>query len=455
VRRFIYLFLVPFFIYNLNLRPIPSGDTTPAALLPFAILGDHTITFDRFESWYAESQHMNPAWFIRLGNGHYYSTYPILLPLALTPFYAPLGIWIDLRHMPPGRVVLLARVLEKVSASLIAALSVAAFLALAERLAGARAALILTIVYAFGSETWSISSQALWQHGLSELTIILALLSVIWAEDRPDRLLPVALAGLCSGFSVANRLTNVIFFVLLGGYALWSRWTASRKLAFVISAALFPAANITYNLAVFGHPFGVFTSLERFRGYMPNGLAGLLVSPSRGLLVFSPVLAFAAIGVYRWFRGDRTPYPKVYLICLLTGAAHLLMVSRWRGWLGGVNYGPRLMTDVLPCLVILLIPAMSLVERSRSWKLAFGTALVLSIAVQGIGAFCYPNGHWDSLPVSVGKQRQRVWDWKDNQIFRSAAAGPVTAPYRMAYGFLTRSGAPPEEALKDQGIKLW
>jgi len=57
VRRSIYLFLAAFFIYNLNLRPIPSGDTSPAALLPFAIWSEHTITFDRFASWYVESQH--------------------------------------------------------------------------------------------------------------------------------------------------------------------------------------------------------------------------------------------------------------------------------------------------------------------------------------------------------------------------------------------------------------
>jgi len=98
---------------------------------------------------------------------------------------------------------------------------------------------------------------------------------------------------------------------------------------------------------------------------------------------------------------------------------------------------------------------MPLVERFRGWKLAFAAALVLSITVQGIGAFCYPNGHWDTQPVPVSKDRRRLWDWRDNQIFRSAAAGPVVEPYRLAYRFLTRSGGPPEEALKNQGVKLW
>jgi len=286
--------------------------------------------------------------------------------------------------------------------------------------------------------------------------IILGLLCLLWAADQPERLLPVALAGLCAGLGVAHRLTNVIFFALAGGYVLLSRWNVPRKVAFAVSAIVLPAAALAYNLLVFGRPLGGFVAMERFHGNnMVAGLAGLLISPSRGLLIFSPVFVFAAVGVYLWFRGHRTPHPEIYWICMLTAAAHLIMVGRWRGWAGGANYGPRLLTDVVPCLVILLIPAMSLIERSRSWKLAFAAALFISITVQGIGAFCYPNGHWDTQPVPVSQNRRRLWDWKDNQIFRSAAAGPVLEPYRLGYRFLTRSGGPPEEALKNQGVKLW
>jgi len=456
LRRSVYLFLAAFFVYNLNLRPIPSGDTSPAALLPFAILSENTIAFDRFAAWYVDSQHMNPAWFARADDGHYYSRYPILLPLVLTPFYAPLTAFFDFRHMPVERIVLLARVCEKISASLIAALSVAAFLSLAEKLTAGRTAMLLTLVYAFGSETWSISSQALWQHGASELLIILALLCLRWASDQPKRLLPVSLAGLCAGLGVAHRLSNVIFFVFLGGYALLARWSTPRKVVFAVSAIVSPAAALVYNLLLFGSALGGFVAMDRFEGNsMAAGLAGLLISPSRGLLVFSPVFAFATIGVYLWFRGSRALHPAIYWICLLTATAHILMVGRWRGWSGGANYGPRLLTDVVPCLVILFIPAMNLVERSHGWKRAFAAALFLSVIVQGIGAFCYPNGHWETTPVRAGSHRERFWDWRDNQIFRSAAAGPVLEPYRLAYGYFMRPSVPPEEALKSQGVKLW
>ena len=455
LRRWAILFFIAFFVYNLNLRPIPAGDTAPAALLPFAILGDHSMTFDRFERWY-ESQQVNALWFKRGGDGHYYSAYPILLPLLLTPLYTP-ALFLDIPHMPVARVVLLARILEKLSASLIAALSVAAFWALAERLANGRTALLLTVVYAFGSQTWSTSSQALWQHGPSELAIILALLGFLWASDRPSGYLPAVLTGICAGCSVAFRPTNAIFFAILTGYVVWSRWSARRKTAFALSALPVPVAYLVSNLFQFGEPLGGYNHADAVfaRGSLLTGLAGLLVSPSRGLLVFSPVFLFVAIGVYRWFRDGRTFDPQIYGVCLLVVAGHLVLVGKWRGWPGGFSYGPRLLADVVPCLVILMVPAMSLVERSRGWKLAFAGALVVSIAVQAVGVFCYPNGHWDALPLPANRHHERYWDLQDNQILRSARAGPVLEPYQLAWRFLTHPGTPAEQQLKGDGVKLW
>ena len=455
MRRRVILFLTAFSIYNLNLRPIPAGDTTPAALLPFAILGDHSISFDRFERWY-ESQQFKAVWFRRGVDGHYYSGYPILLPLLLTPFYSPL-VLLDIPDMPVGRVVLLARILEKLSASLIAALSVVAFWSLAERLVNRRTALLLTVVYAFGSQTWSTASQALWQHGVSELAIILTLLCFLWAREHSDGYLPAVLTGVCAGCSVAFRFTNAVFFVALAGYVLLSPWSARRKAALVFAALPVPLACIAANLLVLGQALGGYGNPESgfARGAWLGGLAGLLISPSRGLLVFSPVFLFAAIGVYRWFRDGCTFQPQLYGICLLAASGQLVLIGMWRGWPGGFNFGPRLLTDIVPCLVILLIPAMSLVERSRVWNLAFASALAVSIAVQAVGAFCYPNGHWELLPQLARSHRERFWDWKDNQILRSARAGPVLEPYRLAWRFLAHRGAPAEQQLKDDGIRLW
>jgi hypothetical protein len=453
VRRYWGVFFAAFFLYNLNLRPIPAGDTSPAALLPFTIVGSHTLTFDRFAHWYIDSQHMNPAWFTRLGDGHYYSSFPIALPLLLTPLYAPFLVFLNIEQMPVDRVVLIARVMEKVSASLIAAVSVAVFLVLAEKLTSRRTALLLTAVYAFGSPTWSTSSQALWQHGTSELLTIAGLLCLIQAEGTPDRKMP-AQAGLWAGLSVAIRLSNAMFLAIVAVYVLRSRWSVARKVVFAGCAAVPVGILLVYNFRIFGSAGGSYPTGWLLHGNFLAGLAGLLVSPSRGLLVFCPVFLFSATGVYLWLRGWRTPHTEIYAICLLVATVQMLLIARSRLWYGGFSYGPRLLADVMPCLVILLIPAMRLIEESRTWKLAFASALVWSILVQGIGAFCYPNGHWDALPQSVDARQERLWDWRDNQIWRTARAGPVLLPYRLAARLVSHPGRA-GEVFNAEDAKIW
>lgn len=70
-------------------------------------------------------------------------------------------------------------------------------------------------------------------------------------------------------------------------------------------------------------PQGGYSGEMQFDANPLIGLAGLLISPSRGLLVFSPVFIFSAIGMYVWWRAGRTFRPDVYWICLVFSAAHV------------------------------------------------------------------------------------------------------------------------------------
>ena len=291
MRRPACLFAIAFVIYNLNLRPIPSGDTAPAALLPLTIIAGHTLTLDRFAEWYRDQQHMHAAWFTRAGDGHYYSSFPIALPLLIAPLYAPFVV-LDIQHMPVESVLVLARVLEKLSASLVASLSVVAFLSLAARLASPRTAWLLVLVYAFATPTWSISSQALWQHGASELAIILGLLCLVRAAEAPGAWQFPALAGLCAGMGVAIRLSNLVPCALMAAYAVLSRWRTGQKALFTGCAAVPLGAGLVYNLRIFGSALGSYPSGWLMQGNVLEGFAGLLISPSRGLLVFCPVFLF-------------------------------------------------------------------------------------------------------------------------------------------------------------------
>jgi hypothetical protein len=127
------LFLAAWAVYNLNCRPITSGDTVPAALLPFAVVLDGTLNFDRYAEGMAHLYYNNP-YFLRYKDGHAYSRYPIVVPLLITPAYLPLRLVAGIRDWPLSKLIVLARVLEKIWASAIAAASVAALWVLLRRL---------------------------------------------------------------------------------------------------------------------------------------------------------------------------------------------------------------------------------------------------------------------------------------------------------------------------------
>lgn len=425
------IFFVSLFVYNANLRPIATGDSVPAALFPFAAVVDHSLGFDRYQPHCAATIHPSTYFFRDGQDGHQYSLYPITLPALLTPIYAPFILASDARDWPAEKIVDVALCAEKVPASLIASLSVVLLFGLLRRLVSERRALLLTIVFAFGTETWMISSQALWQHGASALAMIASLDSLL-AANGDRRLRRLALAGLFAGLSVAIRPTNAAF--LLASYAavlfVLARRDARGVLAYSIGPSIVGALVAAYNYAAFGDLRGGYAVPKKiaraFDTDLLSGLAGLLVSPSRGLFVYCPVLIFSLFGVFVWCRSreDRI-CPPVYLIALATPVVHLLIFAKFTHWWGGHTYGPRYLTDIGPCLVLLMVPGMRVVLSRFALRGLFGLALTASIAVQALGAFCYPNGDWNDSPAPI---RDRLWDWRDNQIRRTFSAGVVREP---------------------------
>ncbi len=386
------VFLAAFLIFNLNLRPIPSGDTTPAALLPSAVAMDHSLTLDRFEP-YLRAQYGGAAYFLHFHNGHYYSSYPIFPALLLLPLYAPLLLIGNLSQWPMEHLVLLARLYEKVAASLVTSAAVAVFYLLARRLTTEGKALVLAITFGFATETWAVSSQALWQHGMSQLMIVLSLYCLV-REDRPWGLHG---AGLFAALSVAMRPTNLLFLLISAAVARKWKLVASYTGYGLLVGSVVAA----YNLAIFQDPRGGYS--QSFNGVFLQGFTGLLFSPGRGLFFYSPVLLLAFVT-----KPMSLPRP-IWLIAVLFPLAHILLYSKWPMWWGGHCFGPRLLTDITPCLVLLLIPALSMPR-------VYGALLVLSVGVQFLGTFSYPKGLWDQTPVSIDVKPARLWQWTDNPI---------------------------------------
>src|SRR5262249_57291669 len=80
-----------------------------------------------------------------------------------------------------------------------------------------------------------------------------------------------------------------------------------------------------------------------------EGLAGVVVSPGRGLFVYSPFLLFGVPGIISAVRcRDR------FQILLAVGIlAYIITVAVWTSWWGGKSFGTRMMTEIFPGAVLL------------------------------------------------------------------------------------------------------
>jgi hypothetical protein len=393
-----------FLIYNANLRSISAGDTYPARYLPFSILRDHTLYLDKMAGVVAQGTPI-PFWILPARNGREVSLYPVVTPVLVTPLYLPAFLWLDAKGWTEQRLDRTASFMEKLAASLIASLSTGLLYLLLLRRAGMGAAVLLTLAYAFGTNTWVIGSQALWQHGMGELLLVICLLLL----TGPCNARAAFAAGAVCALITFNRPPDALFALALGLCGLW--W-AGHRIPLLIAGAIAAATPLlAYNYLAAGNAMGAYAlrgDASFFHFGMIRGLAGLLFSPGRGLFVFTPFLLFVPFAIRRACADPRT---RVLTIALYIAIVIQLLVYAKADWRAGGSWGPRWLTDMLPLLVWMLAP---FVARMRgATRAAFLLAVAASVAVQVVGAFWY-TGVSDVAIMAVmdgPTQLDAAWDF--------------------------------------------
>jgi hypothetical protein len=408
--------LASFLIYNANLRSIPAADTYAARYLPFSIWRNHSVVLDPIAAAVAQGRKIptssrvggaEGAWWIRKGREeHLISFYPIVVPLVVAPLYLPAVVYLEAHHWDPLLLDSLARIMEKLCASLLATASVMLLYLLMRRRCEPKTAALLTLAFALGTTTWVVSSQALWTHGLAQLLIVATLL-LLTGPCSPPRAI---VAGLVCALIVCNRPPDAILAAGLGFYALW--WAGRMIPLFLAAAALPIGLVLAYNLKLVGHIVGGYGLVSRanisdFLNDDPlAGVAGLLFSPTRGLFVFSPFLLFIPCCLLLVFR-ERSIRG---LTAAIGFAAVLQLVFYGLGdWRQGASWGPRWLTDMLPILFWMLPPILS--GLSAAGRVVFNLACGLAIAIQVVGAFWYTGVSDAAILAGKGPDRMRAaWD---------------------------------------------
>lgn len=414
------LFLACVAVYASNGKTLNMGDSVPARLIPIALVLDGTPMLDRFAT--AMGAGAKQAYFVRQTPYGLASFYPIATGLLATPIVAPAVLWIEWYYAPDAASwMVISRALEKLAATVIVALAVVVFHALCrELLIPATLALLATLTFAFGSQSYSTSSQALWQHGPGCLAIVAALWCLARAARRPRAALLAGFAALAA-LAVAIRPNDLL---IVAPFALVALWQHPRYwLALILPALLGGAMLLSYNLALFGTVSGGYGTAAPLTYDFAAALPGLLLSPGRGLLVYFPVTILLVLLLVLEPRAFANAFAAAGLAAIV---ATLLLTAAWPNWWGGHSYGPRLLTEIQPLILLLValgIGASPRPERRRALAIALAVLLPIQVAIQAIGTYGPPDRPpaaiaWNTVPVSVDVAPQRNWDLADNPIAR-------------------------------------
>ena len=469
------------YLSNVSLLPL-STDTAPNAYLPASILGDGDLAFSPFEApflflWSAKdadgrdirinvtywnarplgstktfAEHYNEGRLNFYGSGYYLVPTIRQQPKTGAPLYVgTFGAFAGLTALPLAALAHLAGAhlwensgivwsVAKLTAAALAAGSAALVYLVAAGFLSRPRALLLTAAYALGTCVWAISSQALWQQTPEILFLILGVLALVrlppgWARG--------AAAGLALSAAAACRPTAALAALVIGGWLLLHDRRGFA--AYIIAALPLAGAVMAYNTYYFGSPFdfGQLAAGARVAKFKTGstgvwqtplwlGAAGALVSPSRGLLVYSPFLAAAFAGSVVVWRDVRY---RVLRPLTLAVVALWIPAFLWFDWWGGWAYGYRSILDSVPLLAVLCVPAIRAVLERPIWRTAFIASLAWSVFVQALGAFAYSPWGWNSkvidaegtrANVDLPAYRDRLWSFRDWQI------GYLIAHFRRA-----------------------
>ncbi len=401
------IFFVLVGVYLANGRTIATGDTLPARYLPLSILRGGTFHLDAFPFLFDErapgGRIGGLPYYIVQAKGHYVSWYPVGVALVALPIYVP-AVLLGISPESPGMAEQ-----EKLSAAIIVALSAVALYLVLLRLTSRRVAVAIVAVYGLGTSSLSVSSQALWQHGPSQLALATTLYCLVRGRTEPGW---VGVAGFPLSFAVLARPPDIVLAVPLLVYVL--RYHLAQAWVFALGGVPCVLFHLWYNTVYFGRP--LHTQLPLFepslwRTPLWEGLTGVLLSPGRGLLVYSPVFILSAVGfASAWRRGGDPLLRALSVGVVLT----VLMYGKWAKWWGGWTYGPRLLADLTPILALCLVPLAPMVMRRRAWQATFLALALWSVAAHAIGAF-RDDLSWNQR-VDVEEHPDRLWRWSDNQL---------------------------------------
>jgi hypothetical protein len=245
-----------------------------------------------------------------------------------------------------------------------------------------------------------------------------ALYIVLLAEKHPKW---IAWAGQPLAYAYVIRPTNSISAVCLSVYVLVRH--GKRIAGFLGLAAAVAVPFLVLNLTTYRTllpPYYLPSRLGTNKAFW-EAMAANLISPARGLFVYSPVFLAAIAGVLLKVRDKALGKLDTALIAVLL--LHWVAISSFQRWWGGHSFGPRFFCDMVPYLTYLTGAAIVRLSRHAgrtriAYAICLAVLVEVSVFMHGQGALSRATLAWNVEPINVDRRPARVWDWQDAQFMR-------------------------------------
>jgi len=427
--------------------PIQSEDTLPSIFTAVAISKERTLYLDSYYDMLVDSYpqpddkqqelgltpfYLKKALDNQSGQTHYLSAFPITPAITALPVFMPpllLGMPVSWHNL---------YVLSHLSSALTMAAAGVVFLYLIERyyLPGMRKkAVFLTFIYLFCTINFAVVSQAMWQFGTLQLFSLLALLFFnraleieapnLSAKGASSYFFNIFMSGMFFGLAFITRPTAVLPWFVLLIVIYFSKYKNLGMLLgsmFTFVFGLFPALGfLIFYTGKFYRSFANQGYVEQidvgWKSQVVNGFFGLWVSPSKGILVYSPVFLFIFVSIFflvrkiknRNFSGMDYQYVAFISIVFM----HTIVLGKWKHWYGGWSFGYRMASDVMPYMVLALIPFLTSTAKEKFRK-PFYLLVCVSFAVQLMGLVFF-DGIWHAAYDKGYSDTSWLWSIRDSE----------------------------------------
>jgi len=414
MKKTLVIFFVSFLVYfftwfglykaEINSLPLQSEDIVPSIFTGISIVKENTIYLNNYyemmTSKYPQPDNpSNTPFYLKKVGDNYLSAFPILSSIVALPvFYIYLQFtsnvtWDDvynLSHLSGAFVMSLATVLFYYFLENVLKIS-------------RKNSILLTLVFSLATINLPLISQGLWQHGVVQ---VFSILGLIFFYKRNYFLMSLFL-----GFGILARPTAVVVLLILGIFMIIKKELNSKSFLYSLLGVTIPVSffliyNQVYYQDISNQGYAE-QLLNSWIGNFPESFFGIWFSPSKGILIYSPVLIFSLIAIYKGYKKEE--YLKISFWIILI---HTLVLSKWKHWYGGFGYGYRMISDIIPFLVLPLAYLLqNYYEKVKKW---FFITLVISLIIQASGLVFF-DSIWHNAYDTGFKNTSWLWSLENSE----------------------------------------